>query len=463
MLRILYIRLAGTAALFFELLAGALRLTTLKFLGLRAGDRVLISFGAFAFATAAFTACQQFMVRDDENVGDRLTAPPYIRVALSEYIGVDKAKFSVSTSAAVHPIFEGDKIADIEANKDYEIRIDNQSVTIGRANAKTGAVRIVPREGGVIVLENEGKKRSYEGILEIRKGNGATFTLINRVNLESYLVGVLPAEMPLWWHDEALKAQSVAARSYAFYQLVSATELNPTGDYDVQDTVADQVYSGLPENTEHALRARAIVESTRGIVVGYRRNEKAAPQLVLAFFHSNSGGRTAPASVIFPDRVPEFIALGPLKGVEDEISKTGSATSGGSERCEWWRRFTPETIQKACNDNGFPGVRDVKNVSLDGAASHTANLKIEYADGTITIATRKLRAWLGGTWSNEKHVPSPFFEVSREGAEFVFHGWGYGHGVGLSQYGARYMAEDGSTFDRILRHYYDQSEILRIY
>ena len=185
-------------------------------------------------------------------------------------------------------------VANVGANQPVKITYKDGKFTITApqyTETVTGPVQITSNYGllGVTGLKRAGKQALYHGAFELIKNNNNMFNLVNMIEVEEYLKGVVPNEMPVHFGLEALKAQSVAARNYV---LSPRTKASP--NYDVVDSVASQVYFGA--NTEKPLSNQAVKE-TEGIVALYNWD------LILAQYSSTAGGYTESYSHAFSDPV----------------------------------------------------------------------------------------------------------------------------------------------------------------
>ncbi len=347
----------------------------------------------------------------------------------------------------------------------------------------SGPLRFKSDEGfiGIKNLKRAGKDAAYRGDLELVScvKNGF-FHIINVLDLEDYLKGVVPNEMPVRFGLEALKAQSVAARNYALSPRVKA---NP--NYDVVDSVASQVYFGA--NTEKDLSNRA-VEETRGIVATYNWD------LILAQYSSTAGGYSEsyenafsdPYTKIFPSKgkpyliakpdYPEFGILNTDEAAEKFYKSVPISFDIESPYYRWEREWTIDELQKEIQDHiaaqsaaGFvkPVVKSgeviskITNIRVlqRGNSGKIMKLEIQTEDEKYIVekelVIRRLMTNKG------KALPSANFvieEICDEEDNLVgikIFGGGFGHGVGMSQFGAGYMATKlHLSYDKILQHYY---------
>lgn len=323
--------------------------------------------------------------------------------------------------------------------------------------------------------------REYRGSFNVVK-SGPTVQIVNRLDLENYLKGVIPNESPASWHIEALKAQTIAARSYT---------LSKAGI--LSSTTKDQMYKGY--SSEHK-NSNAAVEATNGLVL--RANGK----LVQAYYYSTSGGRTANIGEVWNStQVSHFVSVddsieqSPYKNwtvsipVSNILKKFGFAstdtlldiklTKGGSNG-----EVTAVTAVTSSGAKTITGNETVmRNVFLD---ANNASLKSSWFDISFTKPTGGTDLAIQGA-NGSSEVTSlegmsvqtatgtviiPDGSVKVQTNEGIFsttgvtgvqtvtvNGKGYGHRIGMSQYGAKARAEAGWTYDRILKHYYQGTTI----
>ncbi len=280
-------------------------------------------------------------------------------------------------------------------------------------------VRVLP-EGQYIQVNG----KSYRGLIEIRKKKNDLLLIVNELDIEDYLRGVVASEVPYDWEFEALKAQAVASRTFALYQK-RMTRAKP---YHIVASVNGQVYDGRNSEREQAVKA---VKETEGVIVAYK-GEAAA-----AFYHSSCGGHTENAMELWGINEPY------LQGVNcdcQEISRYGT----------WEKRIGLPVISAALERQGYR-MKNASNVRINGItpAGRVKLVSIRTSEGNVNVPAEKFRAALGYA-----SIPSVFFEAETSGNEVVISGRGLGHGVGMCQWGARQMAQRGSDFKAILAHYY---------
>ncbi len=278
---------------------------------------------------------------------------------------------------------------------------------------------------------SSGEQRStvpVSGLVHVvRRGGG--FLVINQVDLEEYVKGVVPAEVKSAWHPEMLKAQAVAARTYALYQQM----LSATREYDVVATVQDQVYRGKDGVDAAILRA---VEETRGLVLTYQ----GAP--IYAAFSSTAAGLTEDAVNVWAKDYPY------LKGVECPFDLA-------SPYYQWTASFKRETLEQDLRQQGF-GVGTISAISPTtfSRGGRVVTLRVAHSKGELLLRGEELRKAVGYLV-----IPSTQFTVDSVGAYVVLSGYGAGHAVGMCQWGAKELAELGYSFATILRYYYPETEL----
>ncbi|TET67967.1 MAG: SpoIID/LytB domain-containing protein, partial [Candidatus Zixiibacteriota bacterium] len=290
--------------------------------------------------------------------------------------------------------------------------------------------------------------KTYRGNLEIICSRETTsFTAINELDIESYLKGVLPAEMGkrLPEEYEALKAQAVAARTYALYKLQ-----NQKGDNRyLHATVLDQVYQGYDSEMQLSNRA---VEETRGQVLTYRG------QLICAYYHAICGGSTEDVSNVWGGKQEAY-----LTSVPD-----GDFCSWAKTYL-WQESFTAEELLEKVVSHSraenlkWPRERDsLKSVEILSRmkSGRVRELLIETASHKYILKSDDIRWALNRTEGEIRILASTLFEMTlrRDSSGNIisvdFFGRGKGHGVGMCQCGAIGRSRKGYDYDHILKSYY---------
>jgi len=274
--------------------------------------------------------------------------------------------------------------------------------------------------------------RVYPGAIRIYRMPDDTAAVVNLVDAETYLVGVVAGEMPSDWPANALKAQAVAARTYALYRRRTRRE----GEFDLHAGTRDQMYADA-RNIDP--RVRRAVEETAGIVLMHRNH------LFPAYYHSTCGGFTEDAQKVFSTPGLEF-----MRGLRCDYCRT-------SPRYAWSMRMP---VAKALEllQAQYPKLEDIQAVRLAAPGHRVETVIVEDAHGEVSIPATRFRALLGAD-----HLYSTYFTAHVSGGSLIFEGKGWGHGVGMCQYGARGLALDGKAYDQILKYYYRRVSLARLY
>ncbi len=244
--------------------------------------------------------------------------------------------------------------------------------------------------------------------------------IVKEIELENYVCGVLAGEISPYWPLEAVKAMAVCARTFVVNKMLR----NYHNHYHLTDQVFDQVYN--PNFWQHEIFWRAVQE-TRGEVLTYQG------ELAMVYFCASSGGYTASAASVWGNQIPY------LKALPDPYSQENPYSY-------WSLTLKSVDFLKALGLFG-----KLKNVEIaDRDESYRVKvLKVTLLSGDFFFSGQKLREALGFN-----RLRSTLFEVSMKDNEVTFTGRGWGHGVGLSQWGSKKMAEEGFTYEQILTFYF---------
>lgn len=333
----------------------------------------------------------------------------------------------------------------------------------GELIAEAGDGHVEPIGGDVVLA------RASSGVLTVDgrpmpasirvERSGANLDAIAAMTLAEYLPGVLEAELYAGWPIEAYRAQAVAARSYVLHERGRARQRGRA--YDVDDTTRHQAYAGASQRAEALQAAR----DTAGVVLTYDGG-----RLLRAYYHSTSGGRPARAADLWPTGGEWAIHLAPPLNPEvagedhsaaspthrwrvrrsagelsDRIAAYGRAQAAPYQRVG----MVAEIRASAHNPAGRPSVYEVRD--RGGARFEITAEHLRLAMNTETVAHKPVR--------RAERVLSNDFEVSIEGDRVLIEGRGFGHGVGLCQYGAAEMARRGADHRAILGRYYPGARI----
>ncbi len=265
---------------------------------------------------------------------------------------------------------------------------------------------------------------SYRGQIEVYRGERGLY-IINELPLEDYVASVVASEVADSWSIEALKAQAVVVRTYAVRHIQKAADAL----YHLTSSTLHQIYLGdsqMPSVAE-------AVGQTKGEILTYEGEP------IEALYHSTCGGRTENSGEVFSFSYPY------LKSVPNNCSI--------SPYWRWKRVLSRHLVEDLLRVEGIGQIKVLTRTSTGRAAQ----MLIVTESGDIRMPARDLRRLLG--W---KRLPSTWFDVEQKGKKFIFKGRGYGHGVGLCQWGAQQMALEGKTYSQILQYYYPGTTIEKL-
>jgi len=425
-----------------------------------------------------------------ENTAKRQPESEVIRVGIGNqaFNSYNYKELSVYGTSTVG-IYDNNKfITNVAANTAISVNLTPRGVFQIISNGRLleevqGPVHFVCDNGllGVVNLKRAGKPALYHGAFEIVKSlNAGFFNLVNMVEVEEYLKGVVPNEMPVRFGLEALKAQSVTARNYVLSPRIKASP-----NYDVVDSVASQVYYGA--NTEKDISNQAVAE-TEGIVALYDG------ELILAQYHSTAGGYTEDFAYVFSDpKTKEFPSVikpyltarpdipeqGSLEREEDALkfySTTPDSFDLKSPYYRWTREWTADELRvnlestlPAQSLTGFvhpeftKGERlgKIENIIVKrrGKSGKIIELVVFTENKHYHIFKELVirRSFIkdGKALPSANVVFVPTFDNNSKLVSIKAYGGGYGHGVGMSQFGAGFMAQElGKSYKDILFRYY---------
>lgn len=351
------------------------------------------------------------------------------------------------------------------------------SVTLNGAGLgeAAGVVTMVPAAGQHLRVDGI----LYRGHMEVHPGPAGLLVLVNILPLEQYLYGVVPAEMPASWPMEALKAQAVACRTFALSRL--NTPARP-GVFDLWSTTTDQVYGGLSRETA---RTNQAVDETRGQILTHNGNP------ILASYHSSSGGHTESSHIVWGGNrtylrgVPDFDEESPHRqwsvtwtpeGLGAQFQQAGhvvgavtalhpAGTRGVSGRWTHYYvvgqlrtlRFTANQVRTIL---GLHSTNFEVQVGLSSPGAVTQVLSNHQVAEVLASAGRRASVPLGrfqvvGAQGVSQPANWPTVLAIRPALHAItLVGRGRGHGVGMSQWGARGMALLGHNYRQILAHFY---------
>lgn len=330
---------------------------------------------------------------------------------------------------------EGGKGASLAAGQSYAVRWQNGAFLVGREKLRGEVLTIRPSTKADGAEEFTLNGRRYRGALELRhKGGG--LTAVNIVPVDDYLRSVVPEEMPVDWPAEAIKAQSVAARSFA----LASRGRHASEGYDLCTTTHCQLYTGTAAEKSVS---NAAIKATRGEVLTY------GGKPIEALFHTDSGGMTENSEDVWGSHVPY------LRAAKDTPAKT----------MPWTKTISRADLERKLAAKGHD-IGKVRSIALSplaigrAAKDRTASGRVK----TMTVKGTKGTATLSGTtWRSLLGLKSTLFDAKLAKDMVTFTGYGSGHGLGISQWGAERMAAKGASYAEILHHYYTGTTLQQLY
>ncbi|MBU1006447.1 MAG: SpoIID/LytB domain-containing protein [Candidatus Omnitrophica bacterium] len=289
--------------------------------------------------------------------------------------------------------------------------------------------------GMKILAENRSRiyvnGREFRGGIDIIKDKDGKLLVVNHIDVEEYLYGVLYHEVSHLWPIEALKAQAIVSRTYALYQKI----VSKNKDFDLFSNVYSQVYGGRRSETWRTTKA---VNQTVGRVLTY--DGKIFP----TYYHATCGGHTSDVTTLWNIDVPA------LRGRPCDFC-------GMSPHYKWKKELTLSDVQDALEKGGY----DIQIVSFNILQRDPANrileLEIKGKGSSIKLNGNKFRLLVG-----PNVLRSTNLEITVRGRYVTFSGKGWGHGIGMCQWGAYGMSLEGRKVEQILDYYYPGSEITRV-
>ena len=336
--------------------------------------------------------------------------------------------------------------------------------------------------GGLLTFNG----RAFRGTLDLTRDDEGDMIVVNQVDTASYLASVVGSEEPTTWMPEALAAQAIAARTYL------STHLARHDTYDIEGDTRDQEYDGLAGEATSTVKA---VDRTAGMIATY----KGRP--IEALYSANAGGITEDSENVYANALPY------LRSVPSPADDVAQASSWGHTSWQWKTEFTAPQLRSYIGARGIDvgdpqridltrltatgrvlsarivGSRGTRDIGKDASRYYfglrstlfsveTRPEETEFVDAANVERTRQLEflgASIERTFTVSVKDPDRTIHTLRVlgwqyrlPARFVFTGRGYGHGVGMSQWGAQGMALGGKSAEEILKHYYLGIEITKL-
>jgi len=361
---------------------------------------------------------------------DAVSAGPQVRVALTR--DARQLEISISGRYRIRHKTTGKVIKEGKRLKKAMLNIFGKDLVLDGQTLNTDQISIYSRKDISIGVEEKIKR--YRGDIDIELKEDGRLLVVNRIDLENYIRGVLYHETSNRWPMQALKAQAVASRTYAVYQI----DESRGADYDVTSDIYAQVYGG---KSAERFRTNLAVQRTRGQVLTF--HDKILP----AYYHAACAGTTEDVSEMW-----DHTSIQPLSGVRCPFCQN-------SPHYHWKRNFRLADIQDELNKKGH-AIGLIKEIRVKERNGSGRNKRVEIVGRkgeSLTLQGKDLRNIIG-----PNKLKSNRYGVVMKGYFCDLIGQGWGHGVGMCQWGAREMDRQGYPYRKILDHYYPGSQIQRV-
>jgi len=316
------------------------------------------------------------------------------------------------------------KVLNRGRNLNTTVTAYKEGILLGNTRAKTNKLVIKPYYPESILING----RIFRGDIQLIRNN-MKLSVINNIELEDYVKGISVRETSHYWPVESLKAEVIVFRTFALFKM----QENAQNDFDLTSDVYSQVYSG---RAAERYRINKAVDETTGLVLTYKG------KIFPAFYHATCGGHTEDAALFWNINIP------PLNGVLCSFCQD-------SPHFKWHNVLTQQEVKDALVKGGYKldNIKDILILGKDKSGRVT-DLRIVTGKKDLRISAKDFRNTLGSNI-----IKSTNFQVKAIDHDMVFEGFGWGHGVGLCQWGAYFMAKEGFTFKQILEYYYPGSEV----
>ena len=366
-----------------------------------------------------------------------LKTPPNIRVLLHN--NIKEIQIEINQPYSISDLESDEVLADrgnLKKSILYLKSGDFRTRPLSSESTHNAPSTFIKANGNVSIFTSKGfvklRKSKYCGKLILIPKEDGRFSILEEIGIEEYLPGVVEGEMPMMWNDDALQAQVIAVRTYVIYK----TKIKTNALYHINKL--DLAYKGSYMNQA---KTKEIVNKTRGTVMVYDW------KLFPGYFHSTCGGHTEDINLVF-----NLKSIPPLSGVD-------CGYCSNSKYYHWKKRLGRNEIQNKLNATKSK-VKRIRNILTEqiGPGGHCSTIKIEHTGGTKRVNANDFRLIIG-----PNNLRSTSFSIKNSGSTFVFEGRGWGHGVGLCQYGTQNMAKSGFRWYDILRYYYPEIDLVKIY
>lgn len=308
---------------------------------------------------------------------------------------------------------------------DSRIVLSDNKISIASHMFSEEKLRLSPKSADCIEVNGV----LYRGEIDILRQNGG-FDVINTLEIEHYLMGVVPGEMYPFWPMAALRAQAVASRSYAVYEALR----RKSRDHDLTSDISSQVYGGRTAETR---RTNAAVQSTRGLVLEYQG------KVVPGYFHSCCGGHTNNVVSVWGGPYVE-----PLKGVRSRWCRW-------TPHFRWSARVPAQEIKEKLDSSGyqFKRIDDIRQ-GKSTSSGRLDSVRVRSGNNWTDIPVKRFLRAMG-----RKTIRSANFKIKKYPLFYLFKGYGWGHGVGMCQWCAFRLSLMWRGHKGILEHFYPGSQI----
>ncbi|MFA5059842.1 MAG: SpoIID/LytB domain-containing protein [Candidatus Omnitrophota bacterium] len=355
--------------------------------------------------------------------------PTYASKAVRVAILQDKKEFKLAIHGkfSIHDDKDHQTLFEDRLLRKANVKVTEYGFLIGDMPYSQRKIRIISAKDATIDIDG----RRYRGEIDILRDSNNRLLVINIVGLEDYVKGVLYHEVSHHWLLEALKAQAVAARTYALYRM----ELSKNKSYDLTSDIYSQVYGG--KNSER-FRTNLAVDKTQGLILTFKG------KILPAYYSATCAGATEDAAELWKENLP------PLKGVVCDYCKN-------SPHYFWVKNFRLKDIQDKLNARGYElGLIETITILERNESGRIKTLEIKTRDGKVmNISGKDFRNIVG-----PNAIKSNNYAIEMKGYYMDLVGKGWGHGVGLCQWGAHFMSQARFTYEQILKYYYPGAEIV---
>lgn len=345
----------------------------------------------------------------------------YVRVAIFQDVSSLRLKVKGS-----YEIIDStsNKVLNRGKNLNTTVMVYTDGILLGNTRAKTNKLFIKPYYSESVIING----RIFRGDIQLIRNN-MKLSVINHIDLEDYVKGISVRETSHYWPIDSLEAEVIVFRTFALYKM----QENAQKDFDLTSDVYSQVYSG---RAAERYRINKAVDETKALVLTYR------DAIFPAFYHATCGGHTDDAALFWNIDTP------PLKGVACNFCQD-------SPHFKWHNVLSLGEVKDALVKGGYQtgNIRDILILGRD-KSDRITNLKIVNDKKDMKISAKDFRNTLGSNI-----IKSTNFQVKVLNHDIVFEGFGWGHGVGLCQWGAYFMAKQGYDYKQILEYYYPGVQI----